>query len=86
MESGPEVSGPLNLGNPNEFSMLKLAEKVLEYTDSNSELVFLPLPQDDPTQRQPDISQAKLLLDWTPSIQLEEGLKRSIRYFQSELL
>ena len=86
MESGPEVSGPLNLGNPNEFSMLKLAEKVLEYTDSNSELVFLPLPQDDPTQRQPDISQAKLLLDWTPTIQLEEGLKRSIRYFQSELL
>ena len=86
METGPEISGPVNLGNPNEFSMLKLAEKVLEYTGSNSELVFLPLPQDDPTQRQPDISQAKLLFDWTPTIQLEEGLKRSINYFQSNLL
>lgn len=75
--------GPVNLGNPYEFTMKELAEKVLALTNSKSQIIFKPLPEDDPKQRQPDISQAKSLLNWEPSIQLEEGLKKTIAYFDS---
>ena len=75
--------GPVNLGNPYEFTMKELAEKVLALTNSKSQIIFKPLPEDDPKQRQPDISQAKKLLNWEPSIQLEEGLKKTIAYFDS---
>ena len=73
--------GPLNLGNPGEFTMLELAELVLRLTQSSSKLVHMPLPADDPRQRQPDISKAKSLLDWEPQVPLEEGLKHTISYF-----
>ena len=75
--------GPVNLGNPYEFTMKELAEKVLALTNSKSQIIFKPLPEDDPKQRQPDISQAKSMLNWEPSIQLEEGLKKTIAYFDS---
>lgn len=74
--------GPMNLGNPGEFTIRELAETVLRLTGSKSELVFRPLPQDDPTQRQPDISKAKAVLDWTPKVSLEDGLKETIAYFR----
>jgi UDP-glucuronate decarboxylase len=74
--------GPINLGNPNEFTIRELAETVLRLTNSKSELVFCPLPQDDPTQRQPDISLAKATLGWEPKVELEEGLKETIAYFR----
>ncbi len=73
--------GPVNLGNPNEFTILELAEKVIQLTGSRSKIVFKPLPQDDPTQRRPDISLARQKLNWEPTVQLEEGLKRTIHYF-----
>ncbi|WP_170388012.1 UDP-glucuronic acid decarboxylase family protein [Ruegeria atlantica] len=82
MDSGPDVTGPINLGNPGEFTMLELAEKVLELTKSHSKIVYQPLPQDDPLQRRPDISQAKEKLDWEPTVALEDGLKRTIDYFR----
>jgi UDP-glucuronate decarboxylase len=81
MDTGEEVTGPVNLGNPNEFTILELAEKVIALTGSKSELVNNPLPSDDPLQRQPDIDAAKALLGWEPGIQLEEGLKSTIDYF-----
>jgi len=74
--------GPLNLGNPNEFTILELAQKVIEITGSSSNIVYQPLPEDDPTQRKPDISLAMKELGWTPGIQLEQGLKNTIRYFE----
>ncbi|MDD4964723.1 MAG: SDR family oxidoreductase [Gallionella sp.] len=74
--------GPINLGNPNEFTIRELAETVLRLTNSKSELVFCPLPQDDPTQRQPDISLAKSTLGWEPKVELEDGLKETIAYFR----
>jgi UDP-glucuronate decarboxylase len=77
--------GPVNLGNPNEFTILELAEKVIELTGSKSKIIYEPLPQDDPTQRQPDISLAKKMLKWEPIIELERGLTSTIEYF-SELL
>jgi UDP-glucuronate decarboxylase len=83
MESNAEIRGPINMGNPNEFTMLELAEKVLSLTKSKSGLIFKPLPQDDPKQRRPDISQAKSVLGWEPKIQLEEGLVQTISYFKS---
>ena len=83
MASPAEVTGPINLGNPGEFSMLELAEAVLAETGSRSELVFKPLPQDDPKQRCPDISRAKAALGWEPKIPLAEGLKRTISYFDA---
>jgi len=82
MATGDDFTGPVNLGNPNEFTMLELAEKVIELTNSRSKLVFEPLPQDDPKQRQPDITLAKSRLDWEPMVQLEEGLERTIDYFR----
>ena len=85
MESPPGFTGPVNLGNPGEFTIRQLAEKVIELTGSRSSLAFRPLPQDDPRQRQPDISLARQHLDWRPSVGLEEGLKQTIAYFQSVL-
>ena len=83
MGSDADFTGPVNIGNPGEFSMLELAELVLKLTNSQSKLKHLPLPQDDPKQRRPDITLAKNKLDWTPSIPLEEGLKQTIQYFQT---
>lgn len=85
MNSPPEVTGPLNLGNPHEFTMLELAEKVLRFTGSKSKLVFKPLPQDDPRQRQPDISLARDKLGWVPVVSLEDGLKETVNYFRKIL-
>jgi UDP-glucuronate decarboxylase len=84
-EKSDSVRGPVNLGNPGEFSMLELANKVLEATGSNSEIVFQELPADDPKQRCPDISLAKATLGWSPKVDLSEGLKTTINYFREEL-
>ena len=85
MDSPTEITGPVNLGNPVEFTMRELAEMTLKLTGSRSKLVFLPLPQDDPRQRQPDIAFARSSLAWEPTVPLEEGLKRTIAYFRSAL-
>lgn len=85
MDTGAEVTGPINLGNPGEFSMLELAEKVIVLTESKSELLFRELPQDDPKQRQPDISLAKRELGWEPTISLDDGLRHTIDYFRNKL-
>jgi UDP-glucuronate decarboxylase len=82
METPKEVTGPINLGNPVEFTIRELAERVIELTGSSSELVYHPLPQDDPRQRQPNITQAREVLDWAPSIQIVDGLKQTINYFK----
>ena len=82
MESEEDVTGPINLGNPGEFSIKELAEKVVAMTGSDSKIVYEPLPPDDPTQRQPDITQAMEKLDWEPKIALDEGLPRTIEYFR----
>ena len=81
MESRSDFTGPVNIGNPEEFSMLQLADLVIKMTGSKSKLVFEPLPQDDPRQRRPDISLAKQELSWQPSIKLESGLEKTISYF-----
>jgi UDP-glucuronate decarboxylase len=81
MESPADFTGPVNIGNPGEFTMLELAEKVISLTGSRSKLVFKPLPSDDPKQRQPDIGLAKQVLDWKPKVSLEVGLKETIAYF-----
>jgi UDP-glucuronate decarboxylase len=78
-------TGPVNMGNPGEFTMLELAEKVLMLVGSKSKLVFMPLPVDDPKQRQPDITLAKAKLDWTPKVNLEDGLKETVHYFRTLL-
>jgi UDP-glucuronate decarboxylase len=85
MNSDDEVTGPINLGNPNEFTIRELAEKVIEITESKSRLVFKPLPSDDPRQRCPDISVAKETLGWEPSIFLDEGLRITIEFFRESL-
>jgi len=85
MDTGSDVTGPVNLGNPGEFTMLELAKKVISATGSKSELLFCDLPQDDPKQRQPDIGKAKALLDWEPKVPLGEGLRLTIDYFRSRL-
>jgi len=86
MNTPDSFTGPVNIGNPNEFTMLELARKVIDLTGSSSKMVFKPLPSDDPRQRQPDISLAKKMLDgWEPTIQLEDGLKKTIQYFEKEI-
>ncbi|MBO7136110.1 MAG: NAD-dependent epimerase/dehydratase family protein, partial [Spirochaetaceae bacterium] len=82
MATSDDVTGSVNLGNPGEFTMLELAEKVLHFTGSKSKLVFKPLPQDDPKQRKPDIAKAKQVLDWQPEVSLDDGLKETIAYFK----
>jgi len=83
MNTPPEFTGPMNIGNPKEFTILELAERVLQLTGSKSKIAFKELPSDDPRQRQPDISLAREVIHWAPTIELEEGLKRTIAYFQS---
>jgi UDP-glucuronate decarboxylase len=85
MNTGDEITGPINLGNPNEFTIRELAEKVIALTASKSSLVWRPLPNDDPMQRQPNIELAKSILNWAPTIELEEGLRRAIQYFEGML-
>ena len=85
MNSRDGFTGPVNLGNPGEFTMLELAKKVIELTGSKSKIIYLPLPQDDPTQRKPVIDLAKKELGWEPTIPLEEGLKKTIDYFKKQL-
>lgn len=81
MNTDKSITGPVNLGNPKEFTMVELANLIIKLTNSTSNIIFKSLPQDDPKQRRPDISLAKKLLKWTPSIELEEGLKKTITYF-----
>jgi UDP-glucuronate decarboxylase len=85
MGSNDHVTGPINLGKPGEFTILELAERVIGLSNSKSEIIFKKLPEDDPKQRRPDITQARKILEWEPEIELEEGLKRTIAYFD-ELL
>ncbi len=85
MGTGADVTGPINVGNPAEFTMLELAEKVITLVGGRSKITYLPLPQDDPRQRQPDITLAKSALDWAPRVTLEDGLKETIAYFRREL-
>jgi len=82
MQTSAEITGPINIGNPDEFTILELAQKVIQMTGSGSEIVFNSLPQDDPKQRRPDITLAKKLLKWTPKIKLEDGLQKTIAYFR----
>jgi UDP-glucuronate decarboxylase len=83
METDNEHVGPMNLGNPGEFTVLQLAELIIEMTGSKSKIDFLDLPSDDPKQRKPDVTQAEKLINWEPRINLREGLKRTISYFES---
>jgi len=85
MESAPGVTGPINLGNPQEFTIAELARLVIELSGSRSRIVHRPLPSDDPRQRRPDITRARDLLDWQPVIGLREGLLRTISYFDERL-
>ena len=85
MNSADEFYGPVNIGNPGEFTILQLAEKIIKLTNSNSKIEFQPLPQDDPVQRKPDITLAQNKLGWNPKIDLEEGLINTIRYFREAL-
>ena len=85
MESGPDIIGPINLGNPHEFSIRNLAELILELTGSRSKIVHRPLPEDDPRKRRPDISEAERLLGWHPATELKEGLAKTIPYFEQLL-
>lgn len=83
MQSPADFTGPVNIGNPGEFTMLELAEKVIQLTGAKSKIVHLPLPQDDPKQRRPDITLAKKALDWEPTVMLDEGLQKTIEYFRT---
>ncbi len=85
MDTPDEITGPINLGNPNEFTIKQLAELVIELTGAKSKLIYEPLPSDDPTQRQPIIDQAKEILHWEPTVQLREGLVKTIEYFDNLL-
>jgi len=84
MASSEDIQGPINLGNPHEFTMIELAGKVLAYTKSQTQLQFHPLPSDDPKQRQPVIEQADRLLNWSPSVMLDDGLEKTIAYFKTK--
>jgi UDP-glucuronate decarboxylase len=81
METPPDLTGPINIGNPSEFTILELAKLVIETTAAKSKINFEPLPSDDPKQRRPDISKAKCILGWEPKTQLREGLSKTIAYF-----
>ena len=83
MDTEDDFTGPINIGNPNEFPVLELAERVIRMTGSTSKIVFKPLPTDEPKQRQPDIKLAKEKLGWQPTVELEDGLKRMIEYFKN---
>jgi UDP-glucuronate decarboxylase len=83
MDTGDDVTGPINVGNPTEFTMIQLAENVLKLTGSKSKLIRMPLPADDPKQRKPDITKAKNTLGWEPKVKLEDGLKETIAYFRT---
>jgi UDP-glucuronate decarboxylase len=83
MNTGDDFTGPVNVGNPNEFTILQLAEKIISLCNSSSKIVWQPLPSDDPMQRQPDITLAKSKLGWEPKVQLEEGLIKTIEYFKT---
>ncbi|MDG2520760.1 SDR family oxidoreductase [Caulobacter segnis] len=85
MGTGDDVTGPINLGNPGEFTIKALAEKVIALTGSSSKLIYKPLPSDDPRQRQPNIEKAKAILDWEPTVHLEDGLRKTIAYFDGLL-
>ncbi|MBI5902993.1 MAG: SDR family oxidoreductase, partial [Deltaproteobacteria bacterium] len=85
MMGNDAVIGPINLGNPGEFTVLELANMVKKLTNSRSNIVYKPLPQDDPVQRQPDITKAKKHLDWSPAIKLEEGLVKTVEYFSARI-
>jgi UDP-glucuronate decarboxylase len=85
MNAPQDFTGPVNIGNPNEFTILELAEKVIDLTGSKSKIIYRPLPEDDPLQRQPDITLARDRLGWEPQTQLEEGLMQTIDYFKGEL-
>jgi len=85
METSDEVTGPINLGNPEETSILELAEMILKMCKSRSKIIFLPLPKDDPIRRRPDITLAKKILNWEPKVSIEEGLEKTIAYFKSIL-
>ncbi|MGZ5146711.1 MAG: SDR family NAD-dependent epimerase/dehydratase, partial [Burkholderiales bacterium] len=85
MDTADDFVGPVNIGNPRSFTMLELAQKITQLTGSRSELVFRPLPSDDPVQRQPDISLANKKLRWRPSIELDQGLERTIDYFRQRI-
>lgn len=82
MNTSDEIIGPINLGNPSEFKVIELAELIIDLTNSKSEIIHLPLPEDDPIRRQPDISKAKSILEWQPKISLKEGLVKTIEYFE----
>jgi len=82
METGDDVTGPINLGNPNEFTIRGLAETIIAKCESKSKIVFQPLPADDPKQRQPDISRAQAMLGWAPAVRLEQGLSTTVEYFR----
>jgi len=85
MNSDDGITGPINIGNPSEFTILELAQKVIELTGSKSKIIYMPLPQDDPMQRKPVITQAKEKLGWEPKIALEEGLRKTIEYFEKTI-
>jgi UDP-glucuronate decarboxylase len=85
MDSADQVTGPINLGNPGEFTILELAKLVIDLTGSRSRIVYRPLPEDDPKQRRPDISRAQMELDWAPKIPLREGLQKTVPYFEALL-
>jgi UDP-glucuronate decarboxylase len=85
MDSPDEVTGPINMGNPGEFTIRELAETIIQLTGSGSTIEFKPLPSDDPTQRQPDITLAKEKLGWSPGVKLRDGLEKTIPYFANLL-
>ncbi|MES1159093.1 MAG: UDP-glucuronic acid decarboxylase family protein, partial [Terricaulis silvestris] len=85
MDTPAEITGPINIGNPGEFTIRELAEAIIDLTGSRSRLTYLPLPSDDPKQRRPDIGKARAALNWEPRVQLREGLRRTITYFEDLL-
>ena len=85
MDTSEDIIGPINLGNPSEITVISLARKILDMTNSSSEIIFKELPSNDPIRRQPDISKAKAQLDWEPKVSLEDGLNKTIDYFTKKL-